>query len=170
MRTTPRTPAALAVVAVLAALGAGCGAPAPAPAAPSVTTSAPSPTTDAPGTQDGDVATDQPPTDPTTPPPTTPPPSRGASPSLPLLPRPTAPPTAPTDVPRPTRYEGAVVEPSAPGCVEMEVGGQRFTLLLPEGTEVAVGDRLVVRGTPRPTERATGCAGTQVAVDEVRTA
>jgi hypothetical protein len=130
----------------------------------------PSPTTGTPTTEDDDVATEQPPTDPTTPPSTTPPPTRSPSPSLPLLPRPTAPPTAPTDVPRPTTYEGTVVEPSAPGCVEMEVGGQRLTLLLPEGTEVAVGDRLVVRGTPRPTERATGCAGTQVAVDEVRTA
>ena len=159
MRTDPRTPVALAVVAVLAVLGAGCGSPAPAPGTPSVTTSAP------PTAEDGDMATDRPPGDPTTPPTT-----RGPSPSLPLLPRPTAPPTAPTDVPRPTTYEGTVVEPTAPGCVEMEVGGQRFTLLLPEGAEVSVGDRLVVRGTPRPTERATGCAGTPVAVDEVRTA
>ncbi|WP_298801807.1 hypothetical protein [uncultured Pseudokineococcus sp.] len=96
------------------------------------------------------------------------PPSPGPSGgSLPLLPRPTAPPTAPTDVPRPTVLVGEVVEPSAAGCVEMTSGGQVFSLLLPAGVEVSVGDRVRVTGTPRPVERGTACAGTQVVVTDV---
>ncbi|MEJ5866659.1 hypothetical protein WDV85_02760 [Pseudokineococcus sp. 5B2Z-1] len=87
--------------------------------------------------------------------------------SLPLLPRPTAPPTAPTDVPRPTVLVGEVVEPSAAGCVEMTSGGQVFSLQLPAGVEVSVGDRVRVTGTPRPVERGTACAGTQVVVTDV---
>ena len=99
-------------------------------------------------------------------------PSAGPSPrpsggSLPLLPRPTAPPTAPTDVPQPVVLVGEVVEPSAPGCVEMSSGGQVFTLRLPEGVDVAVGDRLRVTGTPKPVERGTACAGTLVVATEV---
>ncbi|WP_299038841.1 hypothetical protein [uncultured Pseudokineococcus sp.] len=96
----------------------------------------------------------------------------GASPrpsggSLPLLPRPTSPPTAPTDVPQPVVLVGEVVEPSAPGCVEMTTGGQVVALRLPEGVSVAVGDRVRVTGTPRPVERGTPCAGTPVVVTDV---
>lgn len=170
------TTARLAVVTGLAVLLAACGqeggaagststptagaAPAGAPTTGSAMTTGP--------TEPGSTS----PSGPASSPGASTPPPGGASPrpsggSLPLLPRPTAPPTAPTDVPQPVVLVGEVVEPSSEGCVEMTSGGSVFALRLPEGADVAVGDRVRVTGTPRPVERGTPCAGTPVVVTDV---
>lgn len=145
--------AVLAVTALLAL--AGCGQTGGAAGSASTSTTARSTMTTSPSEPGG-----------ATPPPGAASP-RSSGGSLPLLPRPTAPPTAPTDVPQPVVLVGEVVEPSAQGCVEMSSGGQVFALRLPEGVDVAVGDRVRVSGTPRPVERGTPCAGTLVVVTDV---
>lgn len=174
----PPRAAAPVLVAVAALLAlAGCGAEDGATGSPA-TASAPSPAPTTVATGEGALTPTSGPTMggmTTSPPPpgdepgtTSPSPSpRPSGGSLPLLPRPTAPPTEPTDVPRPTVLVGEVVEPSAPGCVEMTSGGQVFSLQLPADVQVAVGDRVRVAGTPRPVERGTACAGTQVVVTDV---
>jgi len=161
----PRTLRAGLVAAALVALAA-CGqdgGAAGSSASPSAPAAAPTTT--------GSPMTTSPPEPGGTTPSSTPPPGGAATRppggSLPLLPRPTAPPTTPTDVPQPVVLVGEVVEPSAAGCVEMSSGGQVFALRLPEGVQVAVGDRVRVSGTPRPVERGTPCAGTPVVVTEV---
>ncbi|MEJ5946338.1 hypothetical protein WDZ17_13655 [Pseudokineococcus basanitobsidens] len=174
MRPRARTavPALLAVLVL-----AGCGqegepagsSPATTAGAASPSSSTPAPTTPGDGMATSDPGGTGPGTSGSSPGssagPTVSAPTTGGS--IPLMPRPTAPPTTPTDVPQPVVLVGEVVEPSSPDCVEMTSGGQVFSLLLPAGTSVAVGDRVRVTGTPRPVERGTPCAGTRVRVSEV---
>lgn len=51
---------------------------------------------------------------------------------------------------------GTVQEGVEPGCLILRDGGENYLLLGPPVTGLAVGDRVRVRGTPRP-ELATSC-------------